>query len=182
MANVDELLNNVPYDKLLSQYLYAASTHGCTCLACFSAAGKLRQFFTTMRDPNIAEFRSLQCRMPGCDWASRIWDTDHKTTMHGIPQALIHERTQFGQPGKYTCAEKDGGLANQRWFDFLRHATTRHHANAEEKKFLYTVVGCKYDGGNGFRRKDKLKNHQAKAFKAYLVPGQALQSIKPYQH
>lgn len=125
---------------------------------------------------------SLQCRMPGCDWASRIWDTDHKTTMHGIPEALIHERTQFGKPGKYICGEKDGGLANQRWLDFLRYVTIRHCANVEEKKSPCTFIGCKYDGGNGFRRKDKLKNHQAKAFKAYLVPGQALQSIKPYQH
>ena len=81
--------------------------------------------------------------------------------MHGIPEALIHERTHFGQLGKYTCAEKDGGLATKRWSDFLRHATTRHCANAEEKKFPCTVVGCKYGGGNGFRRKDKLKNERS---------------------
>ena len=111
--------------------------------------------------------------MPGRDWASRIWDTDHETTMHGIPEALIHERTHFGQPHKYTCAENDCGLATERWSDFLRNANTRNCVNAEEKKLPCTVVGCKYNGGNG---------HQAKAHKAYLVPRQALRSFKPYQH
>ena len=120
--------------------------------------------------------------MPGRDWASRIWDTDHETTMHRIPEALIHERTHFGQLSKYTCVEKDGGLANKRCSDFLRHTTTQHYANAEEKKFLCTIVGYKYGGGNGFQRKDKLKSHQAKAYKAYLVPGRVLRSIKPYQY
>ena len=83
MASVDELLNNVcaPRDEILSHNLYAASTHGCT---------------STIRDPNIAECRSLLCRMPGRDWASRTWDTDHETTMHGIAEALIHERAHFG--------------------------------------------------------------------------------------
>ena len=88
-----------------------------------------------------------------------------------------HEKSHFGHPGNYTCAEVYCQFRTSRWPDLKRHYAGKHCKNPQ--KHSCQVIGCKYSGENGFTRADKLKSHVKNVHKGNTVPSHAMRSIKP---
>ena len=99
------------------------------------------------------DYTSL-CRVRGCSYSL------HNCWVNGKPWALhleIHERSHYRDEGRYHCAEEDCHASFKRWHDLIRHSTDSHCKVAQ--RYPCSEPGCKYGGGNGFRRPDKLKSH-----------------------
>ena len=86
------------------------------------------------------------CRVPNCGLkaTSRL-------------EACEHEKGHFHEKMLYYCAYECCSFHTKRWSDLLRHCQAKHCLNPP--KFPCPVVGCKYSGDNGFRRKDKFNDH-----------------------
>lgn len=70
-----------------------------------------------------------------------------------------HEKSHYGQPGKYTCLEPNCKAVTKNWGDLKRHSKTSHCTSPNKEQFPCPVPWYKRSGNNGFPRKDKLKSH-----------------------
>jgi len=123
----------------------------CECLSCLDLGGHLVPSCNFYRD-------TTACRVPGCvkTFASHALCGRLPSCIH-----LCHERDHFLQDRKYMCNSSSCKRSFTRWEDLVRHTSNKHCLNP--KRFPCPEIGCKYSGGNGFVRKDKLKSHYKNA-------------------
>jgi len=117
----------------------------------------------------------LVCRVSGCAYVQVEW-----IRVHLKGGALHHERSHFGQPGKYACAEKGCKAVVKKFSDLKRHYAGQHCTNPQGTKHACPIVGCKYSGNNGFARKDKLTSHYKNMHEGRMaLPGKSYKAIMP---
>lgn len=108
------------------------------------------------------------CSTPDCD---RPHGIDRRTeTSHLFSPQLCSDKD------RYRCA-----VYGCQYFAIRRSDLRRHHAVkhcTQPKRFQCPEPYCKYGGENGFKRLDKLKDHQKKIHEGKFKPGQALRTIK----
>ena len=68
-----------------------------------------------------------------------------------------HERAHYKVGDRYYCLEPHCSATFGSWMDLRRHTNVRHCTTVQ--RFPCDVPGCKYGGTNGFKRKDKLRDH-----------------------
>ena len=138
----------------------SSSTSGsknCACIVCLEIG--------CPRSPDKSQFR---CRVESC---SRHNDGDY---------IGWHEKSHYKQYWKspFCCPVTNCRFSTKRWPDLCRHTTAKHCNNPA--KFECSVIGCKYHGeGNGFTRKDKLRDHCRKMHRGQVVPRQVVRTLEP---
>lgn len=100
---------------------------------------------------------TIACRVPGC--VEAFADPGY-LGLH-LAAHPRHERDHFLQDGIYMCNSYNCKRSFNRWDDLVRHTSNKHCLNP--KRFPCPEIGCKYSGGNGFVRKDKLTSHYKNA-------------------
>lgn len=133
----------------------SSSEMGCACISCL----KLGNGFAWR----------IKCCFPGCHESKRMYGSD----------LLKHEKSHYGQPGKYTCLEQDCQIVTKNFGDLKRHYKAKHCTNPNKEQFPCPVPWCKYSGSNGFARKDKLKSHYNNIHEGKPAPAKAGRAIKP---
>ena len=147
--------------------LVLANTGPCTCIKCLSIGSATYSpgiahsgaSFLTCHGPD--EIFRLPCRQQGCGvhLETRIYDPDGMqiSSMDSGRDFLRHEQSHFVRNGRFKCAEKSCSAATQKFSDLKRHYESKHCKY--RTKYPCNVIGCKYNGDNGFARKDKLMSH-----------------------
>ena len=136
----------------------------CTCAVC-----REKGIF----DPN--SHGPWHCPSASCNWKSE--STLYYCEMIECAwHAKGHYKRDYQSP--FCCPVKDCRFSSKRWSDICRHTTAKHCTNPA--KFACSVIECKYHGeGNGFTRKDKLRDHYKKMHQGQKFNGQAARAIKP---
>ena len=137
------------------------SQKDCTCISCL----RLSTDYYSACFPGSDGYT---CRFPCC-----------RTVNHGIKSFYDHEKSHYGQPGKYTCLERDCKVVTKNFGDLKRHDKAKHCTNPYKEQFPCPESWCKYSGNNGFARKDKLKSHYKNMHEGKLGPCKAGRVIKP---
>ena len=107
--------------------------------------------------------------------SARDCDLPHGVIRQGGTEHLFSPQLCNGQV-QYRCA-----VQGCHYFSIRRYELKRHHAVkhcTQPKRFPCPEPYCKYGGENGFKRPDKLKDHQKKIHEGKPKPGQALRPIK----
>ncbi len=134
-------LENTSTDISESMQPSTTSSKGqCECLSCLH--------FGEYPGPYYFNGDTTACRVPGCVKTFAGFDVDRRPW---------HERDHFLEDRKYMCNSSGCKRSFKRWDDLVRHTSSRHCLNP--KRLPCPEIGCKYSGGNGFVRKDKLKSH-----------------------
>lgn len=161
----------------------------CACIVCLKIGIRV----SNSNDPYNC--RQYHCRSASCSWVDSsslrepyYWEGSDK-------RRALHEQSHCRQHPKddrspVRCPVQNCRFSSKRWCDLQRHTTAKHCNNPT--KFACSVIGCKYYGeGNGFTRKDKLKDHyktvhQSQGQRVHgqrvheqRVHGQALRAIEP---
>ena len=121
----------------------------CLCVDCLLAG------------PSFTRYNQNQCRLAFCTFVG--------FGVSGKGGSEEHERSHFGQSGKYTCAEPGCHTTTKKFSDLKRHYAGRHCIDPKKAKFPCPVLDCKYSGDNGFARKDKLKSPYKNVHERKLV-------------
>ncbi len=141
----------------------------CACINCLQVGlgrGPVKSFDNTI---------GLICRASGCAYVQET-----NIGMHHKGGPLDHERSHFGQPGKYACAERGCKAVAKKFSDLKRHYAGQHCTNPQSTKHGCQIIGCKYSGNNGFARKDKLTSHYKNMHEGRMaLPGKSYKVIKP---
>ncbi len=132
---------------------------GCSCISCLGI-GAYMSF----------DSEGYKCRFPSCSHTFE-WNFNKKCNSH--------ERSHYGQPGKYTCLAQDCHAVTKNFGDLRRHDKAKHCTNPNKEQFPCPVLWCKYSGNNGFARKDKLKSHYRNIHEGKPGPAKAGRVIKP---
>lgn len=114
----------------------------------------------------LARYR---CRFPSC----------HSNPYESSLNSNEHEKSHYGQPGKYTCLEQDCQTVTKNFGDLKRHCKTNHCTSPDKEQFPCPKPWCKYSGSNGFARKDKLKSHYQNVHEGKPGPVKDGRVIKP---
>ena len=131
----------------------------CSCTACL--------FVGAIKDwPD----HGMSCRFPGCKYFTE-GHSDH----------IWHERGHFLKAGNatYHCVEQLCPFTSKRWPDLVRHYTVKHCTSPKKFRYPCPVLSCKYNGNNGFARKDKLNSHYKNIHQGKSGPGKASRVLKP---
>jgi hypothetical protein len=87
-----------------------------------------------------------------------------------------HYKTHFeNEQGRYRCKAPNCNTTFARWGELTRHYGT--HCLKPET-FPCDVIGCKFGGENGFKRKDKLSDHRRKVHDEKATPDQLMRMQK----
>ncbi len=136
-----------------------SSGQKCACLACLGIG--------TYKPTSVAPYG---CRFASCNWRSRYYYVSHEKSHY--------QRDPKDSQSPFSCLIENCRFSSKRWSDLLRHTGAKHCNNPT--KFPCSVIGCKYNGeGNGFIRKDKLKDHYKNMHQGQRVPGQPMRAIEP---
>ena len=140
----------------------SSSQEDCTCISCLEIS--IRNGQALWCD---GRFR---CRFPGCPYSE-----------YDYPAAPFyeHEKSHYGQTGKYICLEQTCQVATKYFGDLKRHDKGKHCSNPTKEQFPCPVLWCKYSGNNGFARKDKLTSHYKNIHEGKPGPVKAGRVIKP---
>lgn len=147
----------------------SSSQEDCTCISCLGIV---------IRKPMAASSDgSFGCRFPGCPYRYDY----HWINWYDYPAAPFyeHEKSHYGQTGKYICLEQTCQVATKNFGDLKRHDKAKHCSNPTKEQFPCPVLWCKYSGNNGFARKDKLKSHYKNIHEGKPGPVKAGRVIKP---
>ena len=142
----------------------------CACLLCLG--------ISTYDSTSVGTWH---CRFASCNWGYKNPSTGFKWWMN--LDRRKHEKTHYRLDPKlsqstFSCPVENCRFSSKRWSDLLRHTSAKHCYNPA--KFTCSVIGCKYNGeGNGFIRKDKLKDHYKNMHQGQRVPSQAVRAIEP---
>lgn len=117
------------------------------------------------------QFEGYRCRFPSCQTTS--------FEPYSRLACAEHEKSHYGQPGKYTCLEQDCQAVTKNFGDLRRHCKTTHCTSPNKQSFPCPEPWCKYSGSNGFARKDKLKSHYQNVHEGKPGPVKAGRVIKP---
>lgn len=146
---------------------------------CHYVRTKFDEFGRHAHDGNFHPMKfAAPCRHAGCNVVGNSF-----TWEFACANRNIHEKTHYlSIPGdnksSYACLIQNCRFSSKRWSDLHRHTTAKHCNNPA--KFACSVIGCKYNGeGNGFTRKDKLKDHCKSMHQGQKIHGQAVRAIKP---
>lgn len=143
------------------QHQISLAGNSCDCIVC-AGVGKKVVF-------SLASIE-LPCRFPSCNVPSHdkilCWELLKKEASHF---RILGE-------AKFKCAENDCSVAVSSMTDLKRHYTNKHCTKSE--KFSCPLVWCKYNGDNGFKRKDKLKSHYRNAHEGKRDPSKAFRVTK----
>ena len=139
----------------------SSSQKDCTCISCL----RIAKYTSWAMSPGGKGYR---CRFPGC-----------QTSINWAYSFSEHERSHYGQTGKYICLEQTCQVATKNFGDLKRHDKAKHCTNPNKEQFPCPVLSCKYSGNNGFARKDKLKSHYKKIHGGKPGPVKAGRVIKP---
>ena len=133
----------------------------CTCISCCGAC-----LFS-----NLVYFgnEGYRCRFPSCQEFATFY----------VGELCGHEKSHYGQPGKYTCLEQDCHAVLKNFGDLKRHDKAKHCTHPNKEQYPCPVLWCKYSGSNGFTRKDKLKSHYKNIHEGKSAPAKAGRVIKP---
>ena len=150
----------------------------CACLNCLDSPFP---FICSAGFPDrFPALRYVSCRVEGCTWIQKRFNYPYTA----IREVFQHEEDHFREAtrdrdGKliYTCKNDRCQIRTKRKDDVKRHYATVHCKNPE--RFPCRVIGCPFDGENGFTRKDKLTSHMKSTHKGLPHPGKRLQAIKP---
>lgn len=142
---------------------HSSRQQGCTCISCCKIAKEAYLYGGWFND---AEW---DCRFPNCQ--------NYRT--FSLSELYEHERSHYGQPGKYTCLEQDCYVVTKNFGDLKRHDEAKHCTNPNKERYSCPVLWCKYSGGNGFSRKDKLKSHYRNIHEGKPAPAKAGRIVKP---
>ena len=137
----------------------SSSQEDCSCISCLGIG---------IRNGRSWYYQN-GCRFPGCPYRSRLY---------GCP-VYEHEKSHYGQTGKYMCLEQTCQVATKNFGDLKRHDKAKHCSNPTKEQFPCPVLWCKYSGNNGFARKDKLKSHYKNIHEGKPGPVKAGRVIKP---
>ena len=148
-----------PVGSTVDNALTEGPSHECSCTACLSV-GALKDW------PD----QGMPCRFPACSYFTE-GHSDH----------ILHERGHFQKAGSSTfhCMEQVCPFTSKRWPDLVRHYTVKHCTSPKKFQFPCPVPWCKYNGNNGFARKDKLKSHYKNIHEGKPGPVKAGRVIKP---
>ena len=109
----------------------------------------------------------IRCRYQGCSETSRDYWSYHYHLKADHHDLRIH------------CLQPNCKFSTKRLSDLRRHYTVKHCQAPEI--FACPSSGCKYNGDNGFARKDKLMSHQRKMHKGEncAAPRSGPRAIQP---
>lgn len=146
----------------------SSSQEDCTCISCLGIG--IRKGLAS------SSGGSFGCRFPGCPYRY-----NHHPFWYSYPTAPFyeHEKSHYGQTGKYICLEQTCQVATKNFGDLKRHDKAKHCSNPTKEQFPCPVLECKYSGNNGFARKDKLKSHYKNIHEGKPGPVKAGRVIKP---
>lgn len=133
----------------------------CTCISCCKISSSGPGGLVWIRN------EGYRCRLPSCQ------------TFLSLDDLQKHEKSHYGQPGKYTCLEQDCHAVLKNFGDLKRHDKAKHCTNPNKLQYPCPVLWCKYSGSNGFTRKDKLKSHYKNIHEGKSAPAKAGRVIKP---
>ncbi|MCJ1247757.1 hypothetical protein MMC30_004972 [Trapelia coarctata] len=89
---------------------------------------------------------------------------------------MSHYKAHFeDEQGQYRCKVSNCNTTVGRWGELTRHY--RFHC-LKPQIFPCDVIGCKYGGANGFKRKDKLLSHKRNVHDGKAAPDQLLRKRK----
>lgn len=152
----------------------SSSQEDCTCISCLGIG---------IRDGWACRRVGHGCRFPGCPYRddSRPYRDDYLPYRYSHRAAPFyeHEKSHYGQTGKYICLEQTCQVATKNFGDLKRHHKLKHCSNPTKEQFPCPVLWCKYSGNNGFARKDKLKSHYKNIHEGKPGPVKAGRVIKP---
>jgi len=158
-----------PLDESLS-----STISKCTCLDClklFKSAIYDEAYWLVTKDGNM-----IHCRIPECNWTIKR-DNSYPDDMYHL---IDHEKRHFVEKrpdSSLACKQDYCKFTTKRESDLRRHYRTKHCSAAQ--RFSCPVLWCKYSGGNGFARKDKLTSHYKNMHQGKLSGGQSLRLIQP---
>lgn len=139
----------------------SSSQEDCTCISCLGIG---------IRNGQVSWFDGrLGCRFPGCPYRDDYL----------AGPFYEHEKSHYGQTGKYICLEQTCQVATKNFGDLKRHHKAKHCSNPTKERFPCPVLWCKYSGNNGFARKDKLTSHYKNIHEGKPGPVKAGRIIKP---
>ena len=161
-------------EQTRSDAIVSGPVQTCSCPVCLD----LHTSWSASKAPSSSSLPRYQysCRLPACDWMAQGLDG---AMANRYTNALLqHEKSHFGQKGRFVCLEERCQYVTKRWGDLTRHYSSKHCTN-RARRFMCPVLGCKFSRG-GFARRDKLHSHVRNVHRGEAGSGaRAGQAIRP---